>query len=206
MTAEKSPSRFGIASSSCSVRVSQSAESSILAVAVAERRSEWVERPEPNSKALLAGGSKAATSSRNRQLVAGRIQAGTSASARDCRLYCWTRRSSCASSAGFVAAGLDSAITLQNSFQHFDTHFQSRLVFEQSNHSEPTELQQVPDEEERPEIKTRDGIKMFVEMDPRPVKVQDARGAAALAPGALVLHAITEIDPDATTRLAQAQT
>jgi hypothetical protein len=40
-----------------------------------------VECPEPNSKALLPAGRSAATSSKNRQLVAGRIQAGTSPAA-----------------------------------------------------------------------------------------------------------------------------
>ena len=50
----------------------------MLAVPVEARRSEWVERPDPNSNAVLPAGNSAAISSRNRQLVAGRIQAGAS--------------------------------------------------------------------------------------------------------------------------------
>jgi hypothetical protein len=38
-----------------------------------------VERPEPNSNALLPGGKREETSSKNPQLAGGRIQAGTSA-------------------------------------------------------------------------------------------------------------------------------
>jgi hypothetical protein len=79
MTLEKSVFRLPIAPSSCSVRLSQSAESSMLAVPAEARRSECVERPEPNSNALLPGGKREETSSKNPQLAGGRIQAGTSA-------------------------------------------------------------------------------------------------------------------------------
>lgn len=50
----------------------------MLAVPAEARRSACVECPEPNSNALLPAGRRAATSSKKRQLVAGRIQAGTS--------------------------------------------------------------------------------------------------------------------------------
>jgi len=50
----------------------------MLAVPAEARRNEWVECPDPNSNALLPAGRSAATSSKKRQLVAGRIQAGTS--------------------------------------------------------------------------------------------------------------------------------
>ena len=51
----------------------------MLVVAAEARRNAWVERPEPNSKALLPAGNSAATSSKKRQLKGGRIQAGVSA-------------------------------------------------------------------------------------------------------------------------------
>jgi hypothetical protein len=50
----------------------------MLAVPAETRRNAWVECPDPNSNALLPPGRSAATSSKKRQLVAGRIQAGTS--------------------------------------------------------------------------------------------------------------------------------
>src|SRR5256885_13844102 len=42
-------------------------------------------------------------------------------------------------------------------------------------------------------------------MDPRAIKIEPPRGAAALAAGPFVLHAVTEIDADAVARLAQTQ-
>jgi hypothetical protein len=50
----------------------------MLAVPAEARRNACVEWPEPNSNALLPAGRRAAISSKKRQLVAGRIQAGTS--------------------------------------------------------------------------------------------------------------------------------
>src|ERR1700682_503428 len=145
-TSEKSEARLGIEPSSCSVRLNQSAESSMLAVPAEVFLSECVERPEPNSKAMEPGGRRAATSSKNRQLRGGRIQAGISSVDRAAPLYSSTRRSSWFSSVAFAGARLDSAITFQNSFHHFDPRLQSRLVFPQSNHGEPPQLVTMPNE------------------------------------------------------------
>ena len=118
----------------------------MLAVPAEARRREWVERPEPNSKAVEARGRRAATSSKNPQLLGGRIQAGTSSAERAAPLCFSTRRSSWFSSEAFSGARLDSAITFQNSFHHFDPRLQSRLVFPQSNQPEPGQLEQMPNE------------------------------------------------------------
>src|SRR5688572_16451544 len=111
------------------------------------------------------------------------------------------RRSSRFSSEALAAAGLDSAITLQNSFQHFDTHGKSRLVFEQSNRRKPGQLERVPQKEEGPQIEARGGMEMLVEMDPGAIEIENARRAAALPAGAFVFHAITEVDADAMASL-----
>jgi hypothetical protein len=126
----------------------------MLAVPAEVRRREWVERPEPNSKAVEPGGRSAAIFSRKRQLRGGRIQAGTSSVERAVPLYSSTRRSSWFSRVAVAGAGRDSAITFQNSFHHFDSHLQSRLVFPQSNHRKPRHFEQMPDEKERPKITT----------------------------------------------------
>ena len=44
---------------------------------------------------------------------------------------------------------------------------------------------------------------MFVEMQSGTVKIEDAGHAAGLAPGAFVLHAVTEVDADAVAGLTQ---
>src|SRR5688572_507661 len=116
------------------------------------------------------------------------------------------RRSSRFSSEALAAAGLDSAITLQNSFQHFDTQGKSRLVFEQSNRREPGQLKRMPQKEEWPQIEARGGMEMLIEMDPRAIKVENARRAAAPPAGAFVFHGVTEVDTDAMAGLAEAQT
>src|SRR2546423_9870143 len=118
----------------------------MLAAPVDARRSECVDRPEPNSNAVLSGGSSAATFSRNSQLRGGSIQAGISALGSAVALNSATRRCNWSSRLALAEAGLDSAITFQNSFHHFDPHRQSRLVFEQSNQREPGQFEQVPNE------------------------------------------------------------
>src|SRR5687768_2611270 len=116
------------------------------------------------------------------------------------------RRSSPFSSEALAAAGLDSAITLQNSFQHFDTQGKSRLVFEQSNRRKPGQLERVPQKEKRPQIEARGGMEMLIEMDPGAVEIENARRAAALPAGTFVFHGVTEVDTDAMVGLAKAQT
>jgi hypothetical protein len=115
------------------------------------------------------------------------------------------RRSSPFSSEALAAAGLDSAITLQNSFQHFDTQGKSRLVFEQSNRREPGQFEQMPEKKERPQIETRRGMEMLVEMHPGAIEIENARRTAALPAGAFVFHAVTEVDADSMARLAETQ-
>jgi len=66
----------------------------MLAAPAEAQRSECVERPEPNSNAVLPGGRSAATFSRNSQLRGGRTQAGTSAVDRAAPLNSATRRCS----------------------------------------------------------------------------------------------------------------
>src|SRR6478672_3697996 len=101
--------------------------------------------------------------------------------------------------------GLDSAITFQNSFHHFDSQAQSRLVFEQSNHAKPAHFEEMPNEQKRAQIKSRGWIKLFVKMDARTVEVENTGRAAGFSAGALVFHAVTEIDPNPPTGFAQTQ-
>src|ERR1051326_8413305 len=64
----------------------------------------------------------------------------------------------------------------------------------------------MPNEEKRPQIKSRSRIKIFVEMEARPVEIEHARRAAGFAAGPFVFHAVTKIDSDAPAGFAQTQT
>src|ERR1700686_3131988 len=48
-------------------------------------------------------------------------------------------------------------------------------------------------------------MKFFVEINPRSIKIEDPRRAAAFAAGAIVLHPVTKIYPHAITILAEPQ-
>src|SRR2546423_5783952 len=63
----------------------------------------------------------------------------------------------------------------------------------------------MPNEQKRPQIKTRERVKILVERKARPVETEHARCAAAFPARALVLHAVTEIDADAPAGFPQTQ-
>ena len=97
-------------------------------------------------------------------------------------------------------------ITLQNSFQHFETQSQSRLLFKQSNQREPSHLEEMPNEQQRSQIITRGGLEALIEMNARPIKIKDAPRPAPFSPGPIVLYAISEINANAMAFFSQPQT
>lgn len=115
-TVETSDPRFFTASTDSSVRFSQSNESSILVRPEAVWRRTWVERPEPNSNALLSGGNNLRTSPNNLQLNGGRIHSGMAVS-RWIRAYSATTRASSFSSGRTLSSAGCSVVTVQSPFQ-----------------------------------------------------------------------------------------